>query len=320
MLTHITFGPGLIPLLAITILGAAPSVMPIAARATEWQKLTQTTNHKVSIDMESAQQGSGGKITVLLQFTPRGELQRRAAAGKYGYGNYLRHLEQYEIDCAERSARLEFLDILGWQDKRITRMPGSDRKEEIAADSVLDRVAALVCPEDDGDGEDGEDTAEDSVTAASPDSPTDALLSLELRQRIENAQQRTVTEPGNYLAWVELGNAWYDSDSPKQAIEAYDRALALKPDNSDVLNDQGAMYRQMGDFRHALSNFEKALTIDPGNLESLYNMGHIYAFDLKQTARALEIWKRYLTLDGASETAEQVRSFIKQYGGTPEAR
>lgn len=319
MWKHITSKSGIKQVMEIMIPGVMIFASAIAAHAAEWQKLTQTANHKVSIEMESAQLNTGGKVSVLLQFTPRGELQRRDAATKYGYKNYLQHLEQYEIDCDERSARLEFLDILGWQDKRLTRMPGNTQKETIIPDSVLDRVAALVCPEEENDAEE-DDSSDTSVNTMAPDSPSDALFSIELRQRIENAQQRTIAEPGNYIAWVELGNAWYDSDSPKQAIDAYDHALALKPDNSDVLNDQGAMYRQLGDFRHALSNFEKALVVDPGNLESLYNMGHIYAFDLKQTERAMEIWKRYLTLDSESETAEQVRSFIKQYGGAPEVK
>lgn len=40
----------------------------------------------------------------------------------------------------------------------------------------------------------------------------------------------------------------------RQAIEAYNRALALKPDDPGVLNDQGAMFRQTGDVAQALRN------------------------------------------------------------------
>ncbi|NVN89572.1 MAG: tetratricopeptide repeat protein [Desulfuromonadales bacterium] len=287
--------------------------------AAEWQKLTQTAHHKVSIEMESMQQNASGYMMALLQFTPRGELQRRTAASKYGYKEYLLHQEKYEIDCVEKSARLEFLDILGWEGKRLVRMPGSNRKEAIIPGSVLDRVATLVCPEEEKNTDEDE-TSDLPEDTKSDESGSDVLLSLELRQRIDDAQVRTVTEPGNFNAWVELGNAWYDADMPKQAIEAYNRALEFNPNDSDVLNDQGAMYRQSGDTRRALANFEKALAIDPGNLESLYNMGYIYAFDLKRTDRALEIWQRYLTLDKSSETAEQVRSFIKQHGKTAEKR
>jgi len=285
------------------------------AHATEWQKLTQTANHKVSIEMESVLLNASGTMTVLLQFIPRGELQRRTAANKFGYKDYLQHLEQFEIDCAEKSSRLEFIDILGWRDKRLVRMPGSNKKNTISPDSVLDRVAALLCPEEEsGASDDPSDTLMDTVTE---EYGPDTTMSMELRQRIDEAQQIATAEPGNFNAWVELGNALYDADMPKQSIEAYDRALALKPNDSNVLNDQGAMYRQTGDSRHALANFEKALASDPTNLESLYNMGYIYAMDLNRIDRALEIWQRYLTLDNSSETAEQVRLFIKKYEKTP---
>jgi tetratricopeptide (TPR) repeat protein len=286
-----------------------------AAHATEWQKLTHTANHKVSIEMESVLLNASGTMTVLLQFIPRGELQRRTAANKFGYKDYLQHLEQFEIDCAEKSSRLEFIDILGWRDKRLVRMPGSNKKSTISPDSVLDRVAALLCPEEEISAPD--DSSETQADTATEEYGPNTTISMELRRRIDEAQQLTTVEPGNFNAWVELGNAWYDADMPKQSIEAYDRALALKPDDSNVLNDQGAMYRQAGDSRHALANFEKALAIDPGNLESLYNMGYIYAMDLNRIDRALEIWQRYLTLDNSSETAEQVRLFIEKYEKTP---
>ena len=100
---------------------------------------------------------------------------------------------------------------------------------------------------------------------------------------------------------------------PQQAIDAYDRALALSPDDADVLNDQGAMYRQSGDFTRALANFEKALKITPYNLESLYNIGYVNAFDLNRMDKAREAWRRYLELDRTSETARQVQGFIERY-------
>ena len=285
--------------------------------AAEWQRLTQTKDHKVLVDTELEQQNTDNNIAALLLFNPRGELQRRNAASKYGYKNYVRHMEQYQVDCAERKARLEFLDILGQQDRKLTRKMGNEQSEEIIPGSVLDKVATFICPDNDDAEED--DVSENQTNDEQSESLSpDALQSIELQNRIENAQRKAAEQPDNYVAWVELGNAWYDQNSPEHAIEAYSRALKLNPKQPDALNDQGAMYTELGDFQRAISNFEKALAIDPGNLESLYNMGYIYAFELEQSERALEIWKRYLTFDDKSETAEQVRSFIQQYSETLE--
>ena len=302
-----------IPLTALAI------IIPVAmAHATEWQKITRTTRHNVAMEMDSVHRDSSGSLAILLRFTPRGDFQRRAAATEYGYKNYLLHLERYKLNCSKKNSSLDYIDIMGWKEKRLARLPGSGKTDSIIPDSVLDRVAVLICPEEENTED---DDTHDSATAPATDKylPT-APLSMEQRQRIDDAQRLVAIEPGNAVAYVELGNAWYDAGMAKQAIEAYDRALKLKPDNSDVLNDQGAMYRQAGDIQRALANFEKALTIDPSNLESLYNMGYLYMFDLRDTDRALEIWQHYLELDHFSETAEQVRSFINRYKNVPETR
>lgn len=288
-----------IPLLLCLTVPAA------VAQAAQWHRLTRTAHYTVAVEMDSLPQNSSATLSVLLQFTPHGEPQRRLAADRYGYRNYALHLERHEIDCTGKSARLEYVDILGWRGNRIARIPGGNRRDAIVPDSVLDRVVDLVCP-DDRDN-DGENATEEEAATALP-------LSQAALQLINDAQRRTASEPDNFDAWVELGNAWYDADMPRQAIEAYDHALTLKPDDSDVLNDQGAMYRQNGDTQRALANFEKALATNPDNLESLYNLGYIYAFDLNRMDRAREFWQRYLEKDGSSETAGQVRSFLRQQG------
>lgn len=296
----------MIPLLVICAFPDEP------VHAAQWHRLTRTARYQVALEMESLQQSDDPSLTVLLQFTPQGEAERLAAVERYGHKQYALHLEQHEIDCNKRTYRLEYVDILGWRGNRLARIPGGSHKESIAPDSVLDRVAALVCPEEEADqGEESDDLAGGMAATSSPNDP---LLSREMLQRINDAQGRTNSQPDDVDAWVELGNAWYDADMPEQAIQAYDRALALKADDADVLNDQGAMFRQKGDTARALANFEKALAIDPGNLESLYNLGYVYAFDLNRMDRAREVWQRYLKLDDTSETADQIRSFITQQG------
>jgi tetratricopeptide (TPR) repeat protein len=301
-------------LLITTLMIISPTA---TVHSTEWQKITQTARHTVAIEMDSVRQDSSGSLTVLLRFTPRGELQRRAAAAEYDNKNYLQHLEQYKLDCAEKSSQLDFIEILGWNDKRLARLPGSAKAEDIIPGSVMDRVVDLICPEEENT-EDGDDTYDSTAPSTTDKSLSNILVSTEQRQRIADAQQHAAVEPDNATTWIDLGNAYYDAGLANQAIEAYDRALKLKPNDSNVLNDQGAMYRQAGDTQRALANFEKALAIDPNNLEGLYNMGYIYLFDLHDTNRAFEIWQRYLELDRSSETAEQIRSFIKRYENVPE--
>lgn len=300
----------LCPMVLAACLGV---VLPGRAPAVQWRPLARTARHDVALDMDSLKLTPLGRVTVWLRFTPLGEAQRKLAAAEYGEKQYRLHLEYYEIDCSEEADVLELIDIIGPEGKRLARMKGGGPPAAIFPGSALDLAAKRVCPsfEDEAVPEENEEVetpdSSDAAKAEAHQPPED------VRARIAEALQKAQQEPDSQAAWRDLGNAYYDGDMAQQAIAAYDRALALSPDDADVLNDQGAMYRQLGDFTRALANFEKALKITPSNLESLYNVGYVNAFDLNRMDKAREAWRRYLELDSTSETARQVQGFMERY-------
>ena len=88
--------------------------------------------------------------------------------------------------------------------------------------------------------------------------PVGAGSPADYRLRIETAEKIVAADPKNLQAWVQLGNDYFDTAQPQKAINAYAKALELKPDDPNVLTDQGVMYRQLRQFDKALANFEKA--------------------------------------------------------------
>jgi tetratricopeptide (TPR) repeat protein len=288
------------------------ALLPGSASAVQWRPLARTARHDVALDMDSLKLTPLGRVTVWLRFIPLGEPQRKLAAAEYSEKQYQLHLEYYEIDCSEQTDILELIDIIGPNGKRLARMKGGGPLAAIFPGSALDMAAKRVCPSFENEAvPDDEVETPDSSDATEGGTHHDAE---DVRGRIAEALQKTQKEPDSQAAWRDLGNAYYDGDMPQQAIDAYGRALALNPDDADVLNDQGAMYREQGDFSRALANFEKALKIAPNNLESLYNVGYVNAFDLNRMDKALKAWQRYLDLDRTSETARQVQGFIERYG------
>src|ERR1039457_1320372 len=294
--------------------------LPATASAVQWRDLAQTDRHYVALEMTSLRLNASGRLTVWLRFTPRGEQQRKEAAREYDNKNYRLHLEFYEIDCGEQSAVLKLIDILGINGKRLARLPGGTQPDAIIPDSILDRAAQRACPVVEEVATDDDEETPDVLKQSTPDPADISKVPEENRLRIENALRRSKSDPSDVNSWIDLGNAYFDADLPKKAIEAYDQALRLNPKDTNVLNDQGAMYRESGDTTQALKCFERALAIDPGNLESLYNLGYMYAIDLNNISKGLEVWRRYLALDSTSEMAEQVRSFVKRYEKSQELR
>jgi tetratricopeptide (TPR) repeat protein len=301
-------------LLRAMLLTAACCLLPWSAQAVQWKPLARTAQHDVAIDTESVRLTSLSRLAVWLRFTPFGEQQRRQAAAENGQKGYRLHLEFYEIDCSEQSAVLGLVDILGPSGKRLARTKGGGPPEMIIPGSVLDMASRMVCPELEENSVGAEDDIEAPESEPPAEVPEERKITEEALQLIAGAIQKTDQAPGDLEAWRELGNAYFDGEMPVQAITAYNRALAIKPDDTNILNDQGAMYRQTGDFTRALSNFEKARQVDPYNLESIYNSGYVLAFDLNQIDRAIIMWRSYLALDKTSETSRQVQSFIDRYG------
>ena len=297
--------------LLVTVLFSA---MPTTAMAVQWQPLARTGRHDVAIETGSIRMTNLSRLAVWLRFTPLDDVQRRQAAAEYGQKSYRLHLEYYEIDCGEQYAVLGVVEILGPANKRLARVKSGGPPEVIIPGSVLDLAARKVCPSVDENAVSEEDEIEVPDSAPLPEETPAKTIPDESRRAIDQALQKTENDPGDLEAWRELGNAYFDADMTTQAIAAYDRALAIKPDDTNILNDQGAMYRQAGNFTRALANFEKARSVDRYNLESLYNIGYVLAFDLNQIDRAVAVWRSYLNLDKTSETSRQVQSFIERYG------
>ena len=147
--------------------------------------------------------------------------------------------------------------------------------------------------------------------------PVGSGTATDYQQRIMTAENIVAGDPKNRQAWVQLGNDYFDTGQPQKAINAYAKALELKPDDPNVLTDQGVMYRQVKQFDLAIANFEKAQQFAPNHLQSLYNLGLVYAEDLKQNDKAIKAWSRFLEIDSTSPTAQQIKGMIEHLKTSP---
>ena len=141
-----------------------------------------------------------------------------------------------------------------------------------------------------------------------PVGPTPA----EVASKIQTLKDILQKDPKNLHAWVELGNLYFDSKQPKEAIEAYARYLAIKPDNADVRTDLAIMYRSLGDFDRAVEEFKKAAQSDPKHVNSRYNIGLVLLHDKQDIKGAIKAWEEYLKVDTKSERAMRIKNQIEK--------
>jgi len=133
---------------------------------------------------------------------------------------------------------------------------------------------------------------------------------VEVASRIQALRGIVQKDTKDLPAWVALGNLYFDSNQPKEAIETYSQYLAVKPDNADIRTDMGTMYRKLRDFDRAIEEYKKAAQIDPNHANSRYNLGLVLLHDKQDIKGAVKVWEEYLTVDPKSQRAERVRTQI----------
>ncbi len=140
---------------------------------------------------------------------------------------------------------------------------------------------------------------------------------VDAQQRIAGLQSVVARDPKNVRAWISLGNDYFDTHQAQKAVEAYGRALELEPNNADVLTDQGVMFRELKQFDKAIANFQKAAQVDPRHVQSLFNLGVVYAYDLKDTAKAEKAWNEVVQRNPMSPQATQAQQAIADLRASP---
>ena len=96
-----------------------------------------------------------------------------------------------------------------------------------------------------------------------------------------------------------MGNAYGRQGAYAQAIEAFQKAVEIKPDNHEAWNNMGVAYEKQSDYTKAIEAYQKAVEIKPDLHEAWTNMGLVYE---KQGnySKAIEAYQKALAINEAS--------------------
>jgi len=120
------------------------------------------------------------------------------------------------------------------------------------------------------------------------------------------------TNPKDFDTIVKLGNLYYDGQAYPQAIEYYEKAIALQPENADVRTDLGTAYWYTGNADKAIASFEKALTIRPNHAPTLFNLGIVRWQGKKDPKGAIVAWEKLLQTNPDYPQKDQVQMLIER--------
>lgn len=124
-------------------------------------------------------------------------------------------------------------------------------------------------------------------------------------------ESKTMIEPSlenlNLLANVLITSGKYN-----QAIKEIEKALELKPNDSELLTNLAVAYAAKEDYQNALLAINQALRTNKNYLPAIFNRALIYK-ELKQYNEARSDWEKYVTLDPNSSWANEVKEYLNKF-------
>ncbi len=93
---------------------------------------------------------------------------------------------------------------------------------------------------------------------------------------IEKYKEVLKLDPNNAEVHNNLGLIYKERDDLDKAVKHYQLAISLNPGMDEAHNNLGAIYYLRGDYRAAELEYQKALELNSKNLMSRLNMGLVY--------------------------------------------
>jgi len=101
-----------------------------------------------------------------------------------------------------------------------------------------------------------------------------------------------------------MGYVLAQQNRDDEALERYNEALELDPDNTYIHQAMASLYRKMGEYASARNHLNASLLLDEKNPITFYNYGNLLV-DMKHPDEAKEMYKRALEIDGDFQEAKE---------------
>src|SRR5262249_13140570 len=120
-----------------------------------------------------------------------------------------------------------------------------------------------------------------------PEKRADILMARKMyREAAETYQQDSLANP---VIWNKIGIAHHQMLQLDEAKRYYERAVKMKPDYAEALNNLGTIYYAKKSYRRAASYYNKALKITPNSASIYSNLGTAF-FARKKYPQAAEAY------------------------------
>jgi tetratricopeptide (TPR) repeat protein len=155
---------------------------------------------------------------------------------------------------------------------------------------------------------------------------------------IQLYKQKILSDPGNYMAHVNLGSAYKNNGQTEKAISEYEKAIIINPKDPLAYVGLGTLYfefsakyvnsrqtkKAKSELDKAIYQYKKASELDPNNPSFLYTLGTLYDFNNEGSnaiISVMEAKKLFLVkqdLKGIADCKRNLREYFERYKFKPE--
>ena len=116
-----------------------------------------------------------------------------------------------------------------------------------------------------------------------------------LEESVEAYNKALAIKPDYVEAYNNLGNTLKDQGKLEESVEVYNKALAIKPDYVEAYNNMGNALNEQGKLEEAIEAYNKALLIKPDYADAYNNMGNALK-EQGKLEQAIEAYKKALAI------------------------
>lgn len=126
---------------------------------------------------------------------------------------------------------------------------------------------------------------------------------------IEQLKARLAMNPNDFNTLASLGAMYFEAGRYLEAINTYDKAIAVNPMCANCFNDKGLALHYLGDPDSAVAAFDKAVTIDPAYVHAWLSKGFVLVVSGRYE-EAIEPLNKVKELDAGGGLAAEADKFL----------